>query len=139
MHASELIGYQLEASGKQIEKALEGLDESKWEGRLRADCMSPAETVAHLTECYIAAQKDIAGKQHEWGSYFASEDTPEGLLKTMRAEREKACESIRGANDENALKAATQYIVLHDAYHVGQLSAYRMGVEPEWDSYTIYN
>lgn len=137
MDTKDLIKYQIAASAKQVDKVLEGLADDKW-GAKSGNGMSPGETVVHLTECYVAAQTHLSGGTHEWGSYTASEETPTELAAKMRSERSKAWEAILGANDEEAGKAATEYLVLHDAYHVGQLATLRMGVDPEWDAYSIY-
>ena len=138
MDLKDALRYQLESSAHQIDKVLEGLPEDKWEAKMRGDCMSPSEAVAHLTECYIAAQKDLAGVQHEWGSYLPSGDTPEALVAEMREERKKAWDAMVSRGDEESVKAATQYVILHDAYHVGQLAMLRLGLDRDWDPYSIY-
>ncbi len=139
MDLKDVMKYQIESSAHQVDKVLEGLTEDQWDAKLREDCMSPKEAVTHLTECYIAAQKDISGQPHEWGSYMPEDDSPSALLKEMQAERQKACDDLIKAGDERAVKAATQFIVLHDAYHVGQLATLRLGLDPEWDAYAIYS
>ena len=138
MELKDALNYQLETSAQQVDKVLEGLAEDKWGAKLRDESMSPAEVVAHLTECYIAAQKELKGEPHEWGSYVPADDSPNALVAAMRAERKKACDAITAKSDEESVKAATQYIVLHDAYHVGQLATLRLSVDPSWDAYSIY-
>ena len=138
MDAKELIKFQMEASAKQVDKVLEGLADDKW-GVKAGGSMSASETVVHLAECYVAARTHVAGGTHEWGSYKAAGETPEELGANMRSERSKAWEAILGAEVGEAGKAATEYLILHDAYHVGQLATMRMGCDPEWDAYSIYS
>lgn len=138
MDLKAALKYQLDDSGHQIKKVLEGLDGDQWDAKEREDLMSPRDVVGHLTECYIAADKSLNGQEHEWGSYIPADDEPERLFETMMAERNKASEAILAKPDEKAVKAATAYIILHDAYHVGQLAALRIKITPDWDVYSIY-
>lgn len=138
MDLKEALTYQLESSAFQVDKVLEGLPADKWEAKLRDDSMSPREAVAHLTECYVASQKEMRGEEHNWGTFAPQATTPDGLLKEMQDERAKAWEAIVSQPGEKAVKAATQFIVLHDAYHVGQLATLRISLDPEWNAYSIY-
>lgn len=138
MELKDALTYQLESSAFQVDKVLEGLPDDKWDAKLRDDAMSPKEIVAHLTECYVATQKDMAGQEHEWGTFAPTATTPDGLVTEMHSERKKAWEAIVSQPGEKAVKAATQFIVLHDAYHVGQLATLRISLDPEWNAYSIY-
>jgi hypothetical protein len=138
MDLREAMKYQLEASANQIDKVLDGLQDDQWDAKVRDDLMSPREVLAHLTECYIAAQDHAAGRKHEWGSYIPADDDPDALVAEMRRERSKAWAELLAKSDEDSFKAATDYLVLHDAYHVGQLAALRLGITPDWDPYAIY-
>jgi hypothetical protein len=138
MDAKQLMLYQLESSGHQVDEVLKGLNEAHWDAKVRDGCMTVRETVPHLTECYIAARKDLEGQPHEWGSYLAADDAPAAIVAEMQSERQRVWEALMAADIEKAGKVATQFIILHDAYHVGQLCAIRMAVEPAWDPYAIY-
>lgn len=138
MDSKELLKYQMETSAKQVDKVLEGLADDKWSVKVGGG-MSASETAVHLTECYVAAQTHVAGGEHKWGSYKAAGETPSELGATMRSERTKAWEAILGSDADDLGETATQYLLLHDAYHVGQLATMRMGVDPEWDAYSIYS
>ena len=138
MDAKQLMLYQLESSAHQVDAVLRGLSEDEWDSKVRDGCMTVRETVSHLTECYIAARKDIEGQPHEWGSYVVADDAPAVILAEMQSERQKVWEVLMAADIEKAGKVATQFIILHDAYHVGQLCAIRMAAEPAWDPYAIY-
>ena len=139
MDAKELLRFQLDDAGNQVAKTLEGLDGIKWDTKMREDVMSPKEVVAHLTECYIAARKHADGEKHEWGSYLPETEDAAALVDGMWAERRAACDALLSKGDEDSMKAATSYIVLHDAYHAGQLAALRMQLTPDWDPYSIYS
>ena len=137
MEAKDLLKYQVETSGKQVDAVLDGLAEDKW-GVKAGACMSPSEMVVHMTECYIAAQTHLAGGTHEWGSYKAADEAPAELVSKMRSERTKARDAILASDAADVGETATLYVLLHDAYHVGQLCTLRMGIDPEWDAYSIY-
>ena len=138
MTLHDAMKYQLETSAKQVDKVLEGLNGDQWDAKVRDDLMSPKEAVVHLTECYIAAQEHAQGKSHDWGSYIPSDDDPNALLNEMRGHRSRAWADLLAKADEDSFKAASDYIVLHDAYHVGQLAALRLAITPDWDPYAIY-
>lgn len=139
MTLHDALKYQLESAGRQIDRALEGLSDEQWDAKVREDLMSPKDVVSHLTECYVAAQRHADGGEYEWGTYSPASDQPAALLDAMKSERAKAWSAILAKSDEAAFKAATDYIVLHDAYHVGQLAALRFAVTPDWDPYAIYS
>lgn len=139
MDTKDLLKYQLETSANQVDKVLEGLSEDKYDGKLRDDCMSPRETIAHLTECYIAAKTDLDGGKHEWGSYVPDDKDLGAMKAKMQEERSRVIEAILASDSEKVGEVATQYLLLHDAYHVGQLATYRMGVDTDWDAYSIYS
>jgi len=139
MDTRDLLKYQLDAIAHQVDKVLEGLEEDKWDGKVREDCMSPRETVIHLTECYIAAKRDLAGEKHEWGSYVAESEDISELLSKMRSERDSVRDALLNSDSEKSGEVATQYVMLHDAYHVGQLATYRIGADADWDAYAIYS
>lgn len=100
--------------------------------------MTPKETVAHLAECYIAAKKETQGEKHEWGTYKPSNDSWDNLLDELGQTRKEAVDAILASGDDKALHAATEYVIGHDHYHIGQLCAMRMAMDPTWDSYSIY-
>ncbi len=139
MDTKELLQYQLSASATQVDKVFAGLPGELWSAKTSAGGMTPLEIASHLTECYLAAQKSCKGEEHEWGSYVAPDDDPDAVMASLRSERTKASEELMRANNEKAFKDATQYIVLHDAYHVGQMAALRVEKDVAWDPYSIYS
>jgi hypothetical protein len=64
--------------------------------------------------------------------------TPANLRKTWSEQRAKAVDAALSQDEDKGLKNAYEYIIGHDNYHVGNLVASRLQVEPEWDSYAIY-
>jgi hypothetical protein len=136
----EFTGETLDTTAKQIEAVFLALPENLWDQRLNDQSMSPSETMAHLTECCLAMQTTLAGGEHEWGSYTAKSSDPEVLMNNWRIERDKARKAMESAGEEHeACHAAIEYLALHDAYHVGQLCAFRLSHNPDWDAYSIYS
>ena len=84
----EFTAETLDTTAKQIEAVYRGLPEPDWDKRLDDKSMSPAETLAHFTECCLAMQTTVAGGEHDWGSYEAVDTSPEGLMNTWRIERD---------------------------------------------------
>lgn len=139
MTVKELLGKQMEASGFQLSKCIEGWPADCFDEKLTPDTMSLRITLIHLTEVYIAVQKQCRGEDHEWGSYSPSSSAEELVMENMHEERKKAVDAILGLDDEEkAAHIALDYIILHDAYHVGQLCSLRLRIEPEWNMYVIY-
>lgn len=97
--------------------------------------MTPKETISHLCDVYTHVLDQVAGRQAGWGVY-KTPDTLDQLMADFDSLRSSAVNAALGA--ENAENLATDYIILHDAYHVGQLCAARSASEPEWDMYAIY-
>jgi uncharacterized damage-inducible protein DinB len=139
MTAAELLSHQLDDLGKQLTAVLAGLSPDQQDHKLHENGFSPRETLEHLAECYQAFSTSITGGKHQWGS-FSTEDKSWANLERVWADlRAKALDMIGGLTDPEHLKAASEFLVLHDAYHVGQLAAGRLQAEPGWDPYSIYS
>ncbi|MCH7903958.1 MAG: DinB family protein [Armatimonadetes bacterium] len=138
MDVREVLKYQMETCAKQVDAAFDSLPDGLWDRKTSEGCMTPGETIHHLAEAYAAARKHMSGEDHEWGSYKLEGSDPSELLQAMRTERQLAVEAILSGDPEKAPEAATQYLMLHDAYHVGQMCALRVREEPTWDAYSIY-
>lgn len=130
--------YQLDAAAAQIRSVFDGLPESLWTVPTGAAGMTPLEIVTHLTDCYVAAQAVCRGEKYEWGSFVMPKVGTEEMIGVLMSERDKASTALLAIGDESAYKNLTQYIVLHDAYHVGQVAALRVARNPEWDPYSMY-
>ena len=137
MTANEITSAVFHMTGSQVEGVLKDWPSDQWDARINDQTMSAKEVVAHLTECCLAFQKSAKGEQHEWGTYVPADTSVEGLLATMRAER-AACGAMLASANDDQLKEAFMYIHTHDAYHVGQLVSLRLTLNPEWNSYAIY-
>ena len=100
--------------------------------------MTARETLEHLCEVYQATVTESKGEKHPWGTYSIEDKSWSNLSSTMDRMRAQAVSDVTASEDDAALKSAVQFIVLHDAYHVGQLSLIRLEAEPSWDPYSIY-
>jgi uncharacterized damage-inducible protein DinB len=127
----------LDDAQKQLKAVLNGFDDSNADTRIDP-MMSARDMVAHLTECCIAAQKTARGEEHDWGSFEPTDPSFGRLLENLWVERDKATEALHAAGDDKSLKTCLAYLACHEFYHVGQLVALRLKVEPEWDWYAIY-
>jgi uncharacterized damage-inducible protein DinB len=130
------LTHALEATAKQVHACLSGLSADHWDAKPLAPIGSPREIVNHLCDVYRAVVAQAQGSEYEWGSFAL----PPGSdpLSVWREERNRAVESLAKADAEAATNLGIQYIALHDAYHVGQLCAVRLALDPEWDAYSIY-
>ena len=138
MTAKELLKWQLDHVGTQLTKAFDGLPVSGWDHRASPGAMSPRETAEHLCECYTAFAASAAGGKHEWGSFQIEDKSEANLIATMRTLRSDAVATALATGDDQVYREATEYILTHDAYHVGQLCASRLDSDPNWDAYAIY-
>lgn len=127
----------LDDSGKQVAKILGGLPANLRDAKVTPQAMSPREIVNHLAECYTALKKHAAGQEHEWGTFqlgLADFDAAYAAMMALRAEVTELALS-----SEDAAQASIDYVVLHDAYHVGQIALLRLEQEPGWDPYSLYS
>ena len=135
MSTQEILEYQVANIGFQLDKVFEGLHESLLDHKIVPAAMSARETLTHLPECYIAALEHAAGKNHEWGSYRTEAKSLEDLLGELRARRAEAVTALLATADA---KTIHDYIVGHDAYHIGQMALLRLSTDSAWDPYSLY-
>ncbi|MFY9233852.1 MAG: hypothetical protein WAO58_05250 [Fimbriimonadaceae bacterium] len=137
MTASELIRHQVDELGYQLSKVFEGIPASGQDFKAIPSAMSPREILAHLCEAYMAFDAHGRGEEFQWGS-FKPDPSWEGLYAQFVAARNTATARAVSSEDEKALKSAHDYLVGHDAYHVGQMASCRIAMDPEWNAYGIY-
>ncbi|MER3414413.1 MAG: hypothetical protein C4341_09345 [Armatimonadota bacterium] len=128
--------HAIEIAGRQLEACWAGLSLSGWDATPLPNILSPRQLAEHLCDCYRAAIAALKGESHDWGTYRLSDGGDP--LEAWRRERAAAIEAIRTGDPEKAPHVGLEYLALHDAYHVGQLCAVRLALDPEWDAYSIY-
>lgn len=138
MTGKELLQYQLNTVGHQINKCIEGLDESQVDAKANEQSMSAKETLIHLTECYLASQAALRGEDYAWGSYQAPDSSWAAVLGAFQSTRGNTVHQVIESTSDKALRIGTDYMALHDAYHVGQMVTLRLTLTPDWNSYSIY-
>lgn len=138
MDSDSTLQRAMAVAGRQLDKCFEGWPEQGWDTALYPGGLSARDTVSHLAECYVAALAVARGQEHQWGSFQSSAADAEAKLAEMRELRAQATAALTGETPES-LQAGLDYIALHDAYHVGQLCALRLSVQPDWDYYSIYS
>ncbi len=138
MEIKQLLQSQIEEAGYQLEKVLEGADESTLDLKVTAEAMSPREMVEHLCECYTATLKTAAGEAHEWGTYSAPDMTTGPLMEEFKSLRASAAAAVLALDDDKAAELGSAFVVGHDFYHVGQLVLARLKADANWNSYSIY-
>ena len=139
MTAKELLKYELDQVGKQIDVCLKGMSEQGFDTKCSPAGMTPREMLEHLCEAYLALAAHAKGEKYEWGSFAIEDKSTDNVLATFRDLRSKAVEAALGGDEDEAMRNAYDYIVGHDNYHVSQLVLSRLQVEPEWNSYEIYS
>ena len=137
MTARDLIEHEIDHIGFQLTKSFEGMQEKDLDTRCCPSGMTAREIMEHLCEVYVAADKICAGGQHEWGSYSIDDKSWDNLQSQFKALRAKAKAAALSGSDE-AITAGHDYIVAHDAYHVGQMALIRMETDKGWDPYSLY-
>lgn len=138
MSGNELLTYSIDSVGYQLDKVLEGMPAQAHDKKLWPSAMSPRETLGHLAEAYQAFLAATRSEKYEWGSLQIEDGSWEGMIGVFKDLRSQASRAAADAPDDKAQREAIEYIVVHDAYHVGQLAACRIECEPSWDPYSIY-
>lgn len=137
MERREIILSQFETVGRQLAAVLEGFPGPGLHSKLSEPMMTPMEMVEHLCDCYSAYTSPDPGK-YGWGSYKLSASDLQGALSELAGMRSKAKDLILTAEDPDTVMHAFDYVIAHDAYHVGQLAACRMACDPSWDPFSLY-
>ncbi|MCU0317463.1 MAG: hypothetical protein MUC92_12820 [Fimbriimonadaceae bacterium] len=123
--------------GFQLTQCFANWPEGTWDEKLNEHAFSGREMIAHLLECYEAFLAGSRGEKHEWGTYSAPTDNPAELLALLVSKRAEARAVIEATDSDEVLGLSGSYILLHDAYHVGQLATLRLHLGG-WDPYSIY-
>lgn len=135
---SALLNEIFEDSCFQLEKVIDGLTEAEIDVKPLPTLMSVRETVVHITECCVAAKKHLVGQTHDWGTYKPEDPSWDGLTTELWAQLTQATEAILATDDESLVIGTLPYLAPHTYYHVGQIAAIRLALNPEWNSYSIY-
>lgn len=138
MTAAALLRKQLDTSGLQLAKVFEGLVEEQFDHRAHPEMMTPREIIGHLAECYVACDKRMDGVEHEWGSYRLESSSGAEAVAEALAMRGAVVQKLLGGDIEHAAEHGTDFLILHDAYHVGQMCTARLSLDSGWNAYSIY-
>ncbi|MFN8140693.1 MAG: hypothetical protein U0R49_12935 [Fimbriimonadales bacterium] len=138
MTAKQTLLSQFDTMTKQLNAVIAGFPEAEARKTREGMSMSPLQMVEHLCDC-IQAYKAPDRRTYFWGSYKLADDTVTGALTALNTERTAVRAFIEGTSDEKLLEESFDYLMSHDAYHVGQLAACRMASDPAWDSMSLYH
>jgi hypothetical protein len=140
MTAAALSESLMTTAGTQLEACVRDFPADHAQTPLVPEAMSATHMLQHLTEVYLATRHKLeTGNDWDWGSYRAPSDDFDAVRAVWGEERAKTVAALVAAGDrEDALHLASDFVVGHDYYHVGQLVTLRLHVEPSWNSYAIY-
>lgn len=140
MNSRDLILSGLAKVNVQVERVFEGLPVSSWNARVSEEAMSPLETVEHLCHVIFAFTTEVTtGEPFDWEQDFATGiSDPLDLWDRFVADRARAVSMVSSSEDDVAFAHAFDYIILHEAYHVGQIALLRISTEPDWNPYSLY-
>lgn len=132
---------QLALSYKQVSLLLKNIPEPLARKKLTQQAMSPIEQVFHLIEVTHACNEMINDREYTWGAYKPEAESLEAAVALYNKARETLINFISSLTDETVTKhlsTITNYILLHEAYHVGQLCNWKLENIPDWNPYEIY-
>lgn len=150
MTARELLFLQADMVGEQLSKAIAGVGEPVADHRPVATLHSIRTTLIHMTDNYRALVADALGQKYAYGSWSPPDGELATLISAWNAARLEAVNTLRERLTDfqadfrtsfavwPSWKVATEWLVAHDAYHLGQVCYLRLAAEPEWDMYEIY-
>lgn len=137
MTGKEFAETLLEESDYQFMACINGLTEDQFTSKPVDHIMSARECLEHMTECCIAAMAHAKGDKHDWGTYKFPEGTMAELVELFKGERAKAA-ACALENFEEKSFLAKDFLIAHEFYHIGQMAAVRLALDPEWNMYSIY-
>jgi uncharacterized damage-inducible protein DinB len=126
-----ILQRQCDYVGAQVRAAVREMRAGTWDARLAEGGMTVRETMIHLCDVYRYVSEKARGGEPRWGTYRG-----DGSLDDFDKLRSVAIEACLASEDPYEL--LTDYIIAHDAYHVGQLCFIRRAREPDWDAYAVY-
>ena len=138
MDGKSLLDSSISGAGTQLTRTLAGLTDEALDFRAHPSAMSLREQLVHLSECYLAMEAEVKGQEYDWGSYKSDLTTVNELVADLFARRRVATDIALSNEEPAAMLTAVSFLVLHDAYHVGQLCLLRQAFDPEWSSFAIY-
>ena len=138
MTANELLKVQLDDVTFQMEKVLEGISENDLDFKPAPTPMSVREQLEHLCEVYVAVEEEFRGVKHAWGEFTLEDKSLENLTAEIAKHRAVAITAVSGADTSDDLSKAYAFMVAHENYHIGQLVALRLAINPDWNAYSIY-
>lgn len=149
----DLILRQAHTVGVQVERAASGLTEEQADFRLGEGLMSVRQTLIHLADNCLALNAELDRRPYEFGAWQPSDVGFPALVQEWKDLRksvlEKVADCFREIDLEAPMKVSfatwpgwkvlSEWIVMHDAYHLGQICALRLAQDPQWDMYSIYD
>ena len=138
MTATELLTIQLEDASYQIEKVLDGVDEAHLDIKLSPTSMSIRQSIEHLCEVYTAVDEESRGIKHAWGEYSIQYDSFDDLKSKFTSLRVRALGLVANPSNKEGFTLASEFMVAHEYYHVGQLASLRIATDSAWNPYSIY-
>ncbi len=139
MSAPEFLMSGLNSAAKQINAVFSNIATDHWDHRATSEAMTPLESIRHLAHCYTAFMSEARGQAWDWRAPFDLGVTEPGdMLAKANEIRAQAVDLVKSSTDESIYEKAIDYILLHDAYHVGQMALFRMQTDPTWDPSSIY-
>lgn len=138
MNSVQMVLKAIENSGRQIEKAYEGLSEAEYDKKLCDSAMTPREILEHFCECYHNAVPYADGIEPKWGAFSIEDKSAANLWKVFAETRQRAVQKAQTLEGEKLFEIGMGFLAMHDAYHVGQLCQLRVHLDPSWNAYSIY-
>ena len=123
----------------QLDKVLTGVSDADLDFKIAPTAMSIREIVEHLCEVYTAVETMSKGGEHAWGTFSIEDKSWANLTAQYKSLRAKALAIAHAASDDKAINSASDFLVGHDYYHIGQLASLRLATDSTWDPYSIYN
>ena len=149
----DMILRQARTVGRQIQRAVTGLSEDEADFRFGEGLMSVRDTLVHLADNCLALSTELEGNAHEFGKWRPGGEGLAHLVHEWCDLREQALEKawdrLRSVDLDAPMKVSfatwpgwkvlTEWVVMHDAYHLGQICALRLAQDPDWDMYSVYD
>lgn len=138
MNYNLLIKIILDKCEFQFIQSVRDLSTTQYNQKLTFETRSVYETLVHLIDVCYAYQALRKNQKYSWQSFTTEHAGKEKAFSLFLDVWKETFLIACDIDSEKEFLDAIDYLALHMSYHVGQICALRMKIDPKWDAKSIY-